>query len=378
MGLFTKLFNSDKSKTTSQLPINISSTELEYNDATLHSLNTIFIAIDVETTGLDPNNDRIIEIGAVKFMNSQITDTYGSLVNAHCFIPPSVTAINNITNEMIKFSPGEEKVLTDFCSFLGEAIHGKIVLCGYNAKFDIKFLSKALQKNGYPANLQYVDVYRFAKSILPGLENYKQDTVATRLGISNHQSHRATSDAETCGKILVELLKKQDKPQQIQSSVASYYQTEFTSDELIVCAFIQNCIKFVQGNTDWIRFRKDSSNYVNVIYFSDLAKFKFSKKGNYFVVKKAAQPDIALRTSPCTKSEGGDKNVRIYFEKFSDLNLLSCFFVNQYTACLDSEKDYFAYTRATTQKAKEDFSHLHSLSDIETKSLLKLAKSIEK
>lgn len=81
-----------------------------------------FIAFDVETTGLNPNFDKIVEIGAVVFENGVPIKTFDSLVNPNVSIPSSATSVNHITNEMIEAAPSEEAVYSDLVAFLENAI----------------------------------------------------------------------------------------------------------------------------------------------------------------------------------------------------------------------------------------------------------------
>ena len=81
-----------------------------------------FIAFDTETTGLKPDTDRIIEIGAVKFDKNGIIDKFETLVNPQKSIPAECTAINHITNEMIKDAPLSKDALKDFVEFIKDGI----------------------------------------------------------------------------------------------------------------------------------------------------------------------------------------------------------------------------------------------------------------
>ena len=152
------------------------------------SLKRRYIAFDTETTGLNPSKDRIIELGAVLFENGK------------------PTAVNNITNDMLESAPTEDTVYSEFIDFLEDVLNQKTIICAHNAKFDMGFLSETLMRLGYDANINYIDTLAFSKNKIRGLYNYKQDTVAGYFNIKNEQAHRAASDAETCGKILWNLL----------------------------------------------------------------------------------------------------------------------------------------------------------------------------
>ena len=178
------------------------------NNYTIEKLKTRYIAFDTETTGLNPSRDRIIELGAVLFENGKCVKRFQSLVNPGVFIPARVTAVNNITNSMIKNAPTEEIVYSELAEFLKDAYNEQTIICAHNARFDMSFLSETLMRLGYNANINYIDTLTFAKQKIKGLYNYKQDNVAHYFDIVNEQAHRAASDAETCGKILWNLIEE--------------------------------------------------------------------------------------------------------------------------------------------------------------------------
>ena len=112
-----------------------------------------------------------------------------------------------------------------------------------------------------------------------GLENYKQNTVEKHFGLVNLSSHRAESDAENCGYILFNLLSVaskcfEEEKRQVEKSKPSL-------QELEVCAYIQTIISQKGGDTEFLRFRKNRSGYVDVYCLYNFLKFKVSKKGSY-------------------------------------------------------------------------------------------------
>ena len=105
----------------------------------------IFTIFDFETTGLSPLlGDEIVEIGAIKVCEGEIIGTYHSLINPGRDIPPEVTAINKITNEMVINAPSLLEKLPEFLDFIGEN-----VLVAHNAPFDFSFLVNAVNKLGF-------------------------------------------------------------------------------------------------------------------------------------------------------------------------------------------------------------------------------------
>lgn len=165
-----------------------------------------YIAFDVETTGLNPYQDRIIELGAVRFENGQPIAKFNLLVDAKVHIPRNVTKINHITNKMLQGQLTENEAYPKFLDFLAEARQGKTLICAHNARFDMGFLENTLQRLGLEVNIKYLYTLALARKNLLGLPNYKQGTIADYLHITNENAHRAYDDALVCGKILAYLI----------------------------------------------------------------------------------------------------------------------------------------------------------------------------
>lgn len=199
--------------------------ELRIDDLIMDKLRHRYIAFDVETTGLSPYNDRIVEIGAVIFENQIPINEFGTLVNPGIRISARVTAINHITNDMIESAPNETQVYKELISFLGDALDNYTIICAHNAKFDMGFLTETLMRLGYDANISYVDTLSISKKTVYGLENYKQPTLAKHFEINNEQEHRAASDAKVCGIILSKLLYiKREEQEKIQKQNEKFQQ----------------------------------------------------------------------------------------------------------------------------------------------------------
>lgn len=172
------------------------------NDNTKNQLNSRFIAIDVETTGLNPSDDYITEIGLVLFENGKVTKNYNSLIHISVSIPPEIVSLTGITDEMLKNAKSEAEVFREVVDFLGDAMDEKTILVAHNALFDLSFLANSLKRYGYIGVINYVDTLNLSRLLVHGLFNYKQETVARYFNIVNDNAHRALSDALTCGRIL--------------------------------------------------------------------------------------------------------------------------------------------------------------------------------
>ena len=175
-------------------------------DNHIEELMNRYIAFDVETTGLYPYSDRIIEVGAVLFENGQPVKEFGSIVNAERDVPPAASAVNHITSEMVRTAPSEKEVYDKLCEFLGDALNEQTIICAHNANFDISFLSFTFKRLGYNAKMHYVDTLSISRNLVKKIVDHKQPTLAQYFGIENENSHRAVADAKVCGQILYKLL----------------------------------------------------------------------------------------------------------------------------------------------------------------------------
>lgn len=166
-----------------------------------------FSVVDVETTGLSPNYNRIIEIGIVKIQGLKITEKYYSLVNPGTQIPPFITQLTGITNKEVYDAPFFEDIADDISSFISED-----VLTGHNLSFDKGFLSREFQ-NAEREELRNVNLCtkRLAQRFYPLLRSKSLSSVSKHLRIINENSHRAMSDAETTAKVLIKMIKNAKK-----------------------------------------------------------------------------------------------------------------------------------------------------------------------
>lgn len=350
----------------------VSTYKIQSHDDAIKSLKKRYIAFDVETTGLNPKEDRIIEVGAVLFENGEITKRYGTLIDVGVLIPSAATAINHITNDMVKGAPKEEEVYSSLVQFLGDAMDGQIILCAHNAKFDMGFLSETLMRLGYDGEICYVDTLDLSRKLVKGLQNYKQDTVASHFGIINEQVHRAFSDAEVCGKILWALLELKDEEQEQRRQYIE--KSKLSDEEREVCAYIQDIILKNGDDTELLGFIKNSSNYVDVRYVYSILKFKFGKKRKYIIVEKNALKNLDFDSESCTLSEGGVDYSRVYFDSPFELDPLSAYIFEAYKKCRKSALDYFKYHKRYEEEAKSSMAMLNTLSPLEVESLLLVAQ----
>ncbi|MCL4508901.1 MAG: exonuclease domain-containing protein [Chloroflexi bacterium] len=150
------------------------------------------IILDVETTGLSPLHDSLIEVCALRCGPSGIVDTYSSLVNPQVGLPPEITRLTGITLDQVATAPRFAEIAPELFSFLGDA-----VLVAHNAVFDYGFLREEFRRIGISYRATTLCVARLARRLLPLLPSAALDRVAAHLEISVAEKHRAAADAHT-------------------------------------------------------------------------------------------------------------------------------------------------------------------------------------
>ncbi|UCB45619.1 MAG: 3'-5' exonuclease [Spirochaetota bacterium] len=156
----------------------------------------IVIVIDLETTGLYPESgDMIIEIAAIPIINNEIhlEKSYETLVNPGKCIPPNITRINHITNDMVKTAPPIEQELPKFLEYIEDS-----PLVAHNAPFDIGFLQYTLKRLGYRSlRNPIIDTVSLSKKVFKKSMYHNMDAVLKRLSIQYDRTirHRAKEDA---------------------------------------------------------------------------------------------------------------------------------------------------------------------------------------
>ena len=166
-----------------------------------------YFAFDTETTGLDPEKDRIVELGVVLFENGSPADSFRSYVNPVIPISEEVSALNHITNEMLQMAPAEEEVYPQLLSFLGDAVNGETMICGHVAAFDLSFLCQTMERLGLEGHFRFIDTRQLVTQI-PELEHHSLAAVAEYFAIPHENAHHAKEDALVSGRILQKMLQR--------------------------------------------------------------------------------------------------------------------------------------------------------------------------
>lgn len=166
-----------------------------------------YTVVDLETTGLMPGLDEIMEIAAIKVSNGKILSEVSELLHIDKKLPQHVQELTGITPEILASQGKDPKdTLAKFLQYVG----GDRVV-GHNVAFDVAFIRAGCKKYGLEQfnNLE-VDTRQIAHQRVPQLKNYQLQTVAEQLGIQVNRMHRALDDCKTTLKIYHKMMEKEE------------------------------------------------------------------------------------------------------------------------------------------------------------------------
>ncbi|ACR79599.1 MULTISPECIES: PolC-type DNA polymerase III [Kosmotoga] len=173
----------------------------EIEDKNLELMNSIYVVFDLETTGLDPSADEIIEIGAVKLKGTEVIGEFSSFVKPERNLSEKVTRITGISDRELEDAPSLSEVLPKFLEFCKDS-----VLVAHNATFDYRFVRNAVkQLYNEDWKLPYIDTLALSKSLLKS-KSYSLDNVVKRLKLGDFEHHRASEDARITAEVFKKLL----------------------------------------------------------------------------------------------------------------------------------------------------------------------------
>ena len=142
------------------------------------SFDQPFVAFDLETTGLDYREDKIIEIGAVLFQNGKELDRFQTFVSPGQKLRQEIVDLTGITDSMLADAPSIEQVLPQFLKFVGDR-----VLVAHNADFDCGFIRMACNEQGLPYTFTSVDTLILAQNLMTGMNRFKLNLVEDALSL---------------------------------------------------------------------------------------------------------------------------------------------------------------------------------------------------
>ena len=162
-----------------------------------------YVVFDLETTGLNPDQDEVIEIGAKKVAEGDVVGNFHSLIRVSKSIPDKVTALTGIDSKLLA-NEGKhaEDVLVDFLSFIGD-----MSLVAHNIGYDRRFLENLCERYHKPyITNRLVDTLYLSQKFFKGLDSYKLEDLAKHLQLERSNFHRSMDDAETTRQLYEKLL----------------------------------------------------------------------------------------------------------------------------------------------------------------------------
>ena len=281
-----------------------------------------YVVFDTETTGLSVGTDQMIEIGAVKVKNDEIIERFDELIACPKPLPPFITELTNITDEMLQGKDSEENVTRRFLEFIGD-----LPLVAHNAQFDISFVSNAVQKyNLGEFNNTVIDTMGMARNMYPEWRNHKLSTLVKNLEVNwdEDKHHRADYDCEGTSKCFYRMLLEL-KSQNIKTTL-----------DLENIADIENAIKFARP-IHLTLIAKNKVGLKNLFKIISLANTKYLYKGKEPKIPRTDLIELReglLIGSGCINGEVFDKGFGMNDDELIDLmNFYDYIEVNPATSC---------------------------------------------
>lgn len=207
-----------------------------------------YIVIDIETTGLDFEYSKIIEIAAIRYVDGIKTDSFSTLVQPTPYygmengevelkyISEFITDLTGITNDMLKAAPPESEVIFKFIDFIGDA-----TLVGHNVRFDINFLYDAAQRFQLVLKNNYIDTLRIARKLYPDMKHHRLSDIAQKLNIPAPE-HRALSDVLTTAQCFSKMVQIIDQNQGREAFIESFKKKTMDYDQFITKLVPPDCV----------------------------------------------------------------------------------------------------------------------------------------
>ena len=154
-------------------------------------MTNTYIALDLETTGLNPKYDKIIEIGALKIKEGGVIDVYSTFIDVGIPISEKITNLTGISNNMVKNGIRLQKAIEDLVEFCEDYI-----LLGHNILFDYSFIKRSTVNYNLKFEKTGIDTLKIARKVLPHLEKRNLEYLCKHYHIAHQNRHRAYDDAK--------------------------------------------------------------------------------------------------------------------------------------------------------------------------------------
>ncbi|MGD2165541.1 MAG: exonuclease domain-containing protein, partial [Anaerolineae bacterium] len=190
-----------------------------------------YVALDLETTGVDARRDAIIEIGAARFRRDELLDTFSTFVDPGRHIPREITTLTGITDQDVRGAPHLYDVLPDLVRFVGDH-----PIVGHSVDFDLRFL----QQHSQHFDNEYQDTFELAGVMLPDADRYSLRRLAQMLDVTLEQAHRALDDAQASYRVFrAMLLRASELPTRMLKEIIGHGQRASWS----ACPFFREALE---------------------------------------------------------------------------------------------------------------------------------------
>ena len=160
-----------------------------------------YVVLDLETTGLSPSEDEIIDIAAVRYISGEKVAEFNTYVKPKSPIPAEITELTGIDDSAVKDAPEIEEALTNLSIFLNP----DDLIVGHNVGFDIRFLATAYSRMGIDFMPEAFDTCAVSRRLYPELPKHRLIDLMQAFGIRESQSHTAFDDCEMCNACLIHM-----------------------------------------------------------------------------------------------------------------------------------------------------------------------------
>ncbi len=159
-----------------------------------------FVCFDIESTGLNPQQDRVIEIGAVKVKEGKVVGHFSKLINPQIKLPSLITKLTGIDDDMLEYADTAATVIKLFLEFAED-----YVVIGHNVMFDYSFIKTAAEKEGLGFEKKGIDTLELSRKLHRDLDSKSLESMCRYYNINNNHAHRAYDDAKATAMLYVKL-----------------------------------------------------------------------------------------------------------------------------------------------------------------------------
>jgi DNA polymerase-3 subunit epsilon len=199
-----------------------------------------YIAFDIETTGLNPEENEIIEIGALKVRDGKVQQRFIEFIRPVEAISSSITKLTGITNDMVENAKPRQEIIPEFLEFCGDDI-----LIGHNVIFDYSFVKVNALAEGMAFERAGIDTLKIARKVHKELESKSLGNLCQHYNIENNAAHRAYHDALATAKLYQTLSHffEENEPKLFQPAPLKYKQKKVMAATPKQIAFIKKLMR---------------------------------------------------------------------------------------------------------------------------------------